>query len=813
MRQCLRSVRSLSRDFRFTLPALLVLALTFAFSTLAFWLYGALYLSDPNLDRPEELVAVYRFDRQSQQFGSVSFPDIRKLATFDGILAGVAGFVRVPVHFAHGQTTLRLQAEAVTENYFDVLGIRAVKGEVIKPASSTASTPYVVISHSLWRSVFGAREDIREETLLLSGFPFRILGVAPPGFAGTSIDWGGKPDIWIPIGMLEHANPVFKGVPFRDAAEMTWMLCVARLHPQATFQQAEAALSTAQLQDFPGVDSDQSVGYRILPINEARFWPGHQSEVKQLVAMFGLVALALLITGCLNATNLQLTRQSAKKRDAAICAALGASRWQLFSHRFYETLILYLSAGCLGFGLAYLLKGMLAALGPNFVVPLSLSFDVNIYIPLFALLLSILSAVLFGAVPLYRTHGFKLSSDLRNVGVSIQKPSDTRLGTLIAGGQVAMSLIMVSLTILLTVSVFSYRNTSVPFQVDNIQIVSLDLATHGYDSDTRRRHLSEIMTRLNSIQRVEAVALSDRTPITRIRPTQRVKSFDQLDDAEGILAEYATVSEGYFDALGIPLLQGRAFSRVDASSASDRSVIINEVLAKQLWPEGDLIGRLILIGRDVEPSRVIGVVPGASYHTIKNVALPHFYIPFPRSVPREVNLFFNTKEPQHIIVQQVREIVTQQAGDVPVHNVRTLRSELMTSLRQEITLAKASGAVAILITIFTAVGLYGIISFSISTRRQEFAIRAALGATNRQIAAIIFRWGYTALVVGLVLGVPGSVLLSIIVSPYTISIDHFGLTFVIVLSSLLVAILVFLGLSLPAQRAIRDDPWNVLRGI
>ena len=783
--------RLLCRTPGFTIVAALTLALGIGANTTIFSIVNALLLRPiPGIAQPDKLVLIGR-TQGGQGFDTFSYPDYLDYRANAKRVSGIAAHFEAPAHLSTGGASERVRAGVVSGNYFRVLGVKASSGRLFLPEEESApgAHPVVVLSYAMWRNRFGGDSAILGQRVSIDARSYTVIGVAAEGFAG--VDRRSIVDLFIPISMVGALRPGFdRALGARDAV---WLELVGRLSPGSSTIAAESELEGLARQlakAYPESNTERGVAVA----TGLGFDPGSRKAV----------------IACANVANLLLARGATRQHEFAVRASLGASRARLVMQLLAEGLLLSVIGGTLGFAL-----GVGAA---RFMVKLPLfanavaSFDPtpDFRVLAFTAIVAIVSALVFGIPSAFRASRIELLASLK-----IATPgSGTRRSVLRNGllvSQLALSIVLLVAAGLFLRTLRALYTTRPGFDTKSVVIATVDVALQGYDEQRGRRFYTEFERRAASLPGVTGVALAYILPLggggwdTRIYPAE----ITPAPDDPGLKTDINTVSEGYFSAVHMPIVRGRGFTNADRVGAPPVAVV-NEVIARQLWPDADPIGKQFRAGRGGEPVTVIGVVQTAKYRSLIEAARPFFYRPFAQVYQSPMTLHVATADESRVLIPALRQLARELDEDLPVYRIQTLGDRLEGSVSMERTAAILVTSYGLLALLLAAVGLYGSMAYMVARRTREIGIRMALGARAglvvRQVLGEALLLASVGAGIGIVIAIPSARLLRnqlFGVSPGD------PVTFLLVTVAL---VMVAVGAAFsPAWKATRVDPVVALR--
>ena len=821
IRDILFGARQLRRQPAFAAAAIASLALGIGLTTTLFSIVnGVLFKQAPVASRGA-LVELYTGLRSDFPQMTTSYPDYLDIRAGVSAFDGVAGSGYVRGILSTDTQPQLVMGEAVTPNYFDVLGIGVPRGRGFGAAEDTPpmGAPVVVLSHGLWQRRFGASAEAIGSFIRLSGHEYTIIGVAPAEFTGTIP--GFRADFWVPVAMVDRF--VFSGIQASVDAEpgrtrldrrgTRWMFVKGRLAEGRTAAEARAQLDAvfARLQSEYPMTNDKVSG-NILPASGVRFHPFVDGYARLAgAALMAAVGVVLLIA-CANVAGMLLARGAARRREFAVRAALGASRFRIATQLLSEGLVLAAAGGAAGVLIAVWATRTLAGLGlgTNLLpVPISFDYTIDRTVLLFALAASAGTALVFGLGPALSSSKLDLVPAIKDTAEGTGRRGG-RMREVLVVGQVALSLLLLVTTTLLSRGLLAARTSDVGFDPDHIASLSFNLQMNGYDVERATALRTRALESIRALPGVEAAAVASRVPLASdINVTGvRVDGFHTQPDDEALI-DVATVGDQYFEAVGIPILAGRGFT-VDDVGQERRVAVVNETMARQFWPGHSPIGRrLFPLGAQSPAFEVVGV---ARDHDVRSVGeAPRPYLHMPAEPERGIGLVVRTTMPAEAALPMLRDAIRTLEPSVVFTEDATAAQIAAMTLAPTKVAAMAAAAFGGLALLLAAVGLYGVIAYAVSRRTREIGIRMALGAKRGQVLGLVMRQGGRLAGLGIALGVVASAGVARLLDALL-----YGVSGVdpIAYAAAVAILLLVAGLAnmVPALTAARVDPARALRG-
>jgi predicted permease len=735
-------LRMLRRGPGFSLVAILTLALGIGANGAIFSLVNGLLLrSPPEVQEPDRLVQIARSYEEAPRWDNWSWPAFQLIAEEAEFLSGVAGFSTGSFVVGWGEELEPARGEYVSGRYFGLLGVQPELGRLLGPMDEEApgAHPVVVLSHGFWMRGFAGDPQLLGTTIQIGGTPYEIVGVAPEGFVGVDA-MGTPPELWVPAFQRTSSDG---SVPFERWGS-SWFYVFGRLAPETSYQVAEASMERISLL-LRGA-SEVNEGIRALMAPGLGLTPEERAEATGITLLLGGIAFLVLLLTCANVGNLFLARATTREMEMGVRQALGAGRLRLVRQLMTESLALAVAAGLVTVPLLAWAGGFLDDLFP-FALRVSLAPDLRVY--LFLGGVALVAGVLFGVVPAWITARRDLSRTLRDAGTAGGR-GRTRFRDALVVGQLAISLGLVSGAALLGRSVLNANQADAGFDPDNLLVGFINLrATGRYEGEEIIRFQEQLLTELEAIPGVTHAALAGQAPVVGGHASTTVRAADRPDDpAAQFEAEFNVVTPGYFELMGIPLLQGRAF--FSAQEEPERVAVVNEALARLYWPEGDAVGKELLLGDEL--LRVVGVVGDVQMRSLRAPARPGVYYPYHQETESYLVAHLRVRGGMTGAIAGMKAAVAAVDPHLPVTRITELRAGLARSLSETRTFGMVVSVFAALALILSLVGLYGLISYGVAQRQREMGIRMALGAPGQSLVRLVLRRGVVLAGMGLALG-------------------------------------------------------------
>jgi predicted permease len=822
--------RMLLKNPSFTLIAVLMLALGIGANAAIFSLTDQILLRSLPVERPEELVMlrspgpkgghVWSDGDDAASFSHPTYKDLRDRGAnvFSGLLARFA----TPLSVAGAGQTERADGELVSGNYFEVLGVRPALGRVFSQEDDRAPGAHqvVVLSHAYWTRRFGADSAILNKTLTVNGNLMTVIGVSREGFRGVQV--GQTPDVFIPMMMKAQMIPNSRGL---DDRRDYWLAIIGRLKPGMSRAQTEEAIrpsyrsileeelslrsgGTAQSRqrflDKRILLEDGSNGRRIL----------QRDAKKPFLILMGMAGLALLIA-CANVANLLLARGAARQREIAVRMALGAPAWRLMRQFLVESLLLSLMGGVVGLMVAvWTIHGLVAAIPPS-IGALGLSAELDPRLLGFTLVISALTGLLFGVAPAARATRLNLEATLREQGSSVSGGlSSVRFRKALVASQIVLTTVLLVGAGLFARSLNNLNRLDLGLRAEQVIAFSVAPELNGYSPQRTIAFFDDLRQGVAALPGVRSVSAAELAILTDSNASSNVTIEGyQAQENEDMNIKHNRIGPDYFATMGIPLLNGREFTVADAAG-STKVAIINETMARRFFANRNPIGSRFAFGAGdrVRPDiEIVGVVKDSKHATVREEKRPFAYLPYAQETGLgRITFYARTDQDVDSIAPSLRREVARRDNNLPIYDLKTLRRQADESIFSDRFLTFLSICFALLAATLAAIGLYGVMAYTVTRRVREIGIRIALGANQGRVAWLILREVAMLALAGLLAGVPLAFALGRAAESLLFGVKA-GDPTVFAGASLLLALVALLGGYLPARRAAKVDPMVALR--
>ena len=799
-------IRMLVKNPGFTAIAVIALALGIGATTAIFSVVNAVLLKPLPFVEPSRLLMVYETNLQRGfNRGTMSYPNFADVRDQNQVFEKMSSYHSGDFILTGRGEPLRLQGAVVNADLFPLLGVKASLGRTFLPdEDKPGSVRVVVLSNRLWRNHFNSDPGVVGSSLVFDGKNFTVVGVMPAGF---QFPVQNEPvELWSTV-----AGDASGEDPMTSHRGAHYMNAIARLKPRVTIEQARADLETIAgrlEQQYPDTNSHRGVFI--------------ESALESLVAdvrlallvILGAVGCVLLIA-CANVANLLLARATSRHKEMAIRAALGASRLRVLRQLLTESILLSIAGG--SFGLLLALWGttlLVSIIGDD--LPRSADIGIDGRVLGFTLLVSLLTGVVFGLVPALHSSKTDLTESLKEGGRGSTEGSrrNTMRGALVII-EVAIAVVLLAGAGLLIQSLLRLQHVNPGFNPKNVLSFSLGLPEVKYSTQKQIDFFNEIVARIESLPGVQAASAVLPLPLAsdRIRITFETEG-RSIPRSELPASEYRAVALNYFRTMGIPLLKGRDFDERDTRKATP-VIVVNEDFAQRYFPGEDPIGKHIKPGMsngEDKPAwrEIVGIVGSVHHLSLSAEPTPEYYVPHTQMPFDSMTIVARTEGEPRALISAVQREVRALDSELPVYNIKTLEEYLAASVAQPrfntVLLAIFAGIALVL----TAVGLFGVMSYTVRQRTHEIGIRMALGAAETDVLKMVVRQGMTLAGIGMAAGLAGAYFLTRLMTSMLFGIGATDLlTFVAI--SVVLAIVALGACFVPARRAAKVDPMIALR--
>jgi predicted permease len=820
------ALRTLRRAPAFAAIAILSLALGIGANTAIFSLLYQVALRQIPVRDPKTLVELESdsynigWTRRDNNGGIFSYPMYKALRDRNDVFSGVIARTSFASTLAWHGAAARAQAEVVSGNFFDVLGVAPADGRLLKASDDRAAqSPVVVLGYTYWSEHLGADPGVVNATILVNNQPAQVAGVAPRGFRGVVS--GRDPEFYAPFSMMPIISP---GWDRNEQPDAYWVNVFARLKPGISEARADAVLPALfrsafedQLPRFKDIDADARRKVLAKPLSVRSAAQGFNSLredwQKPLTVLMVMVGLVLLIA-CANVANLLLARAATRQREFAVRLAMGASGWQLARQMLVESLLLAAGGGALGLFLSgNLIHGLLALL-PADATRGWLAPQLNLPLLGVSILLTLATGLLFATAPVLRSTRAEVAPVLKAQGTGISAGgSHSRVRQALVAAQIALSLLLLVGAGLFTRTLVNLVSTDPGFRPDHLVTFAVDPSLSGYRGEAGLALFQQLEDRLKSIPGVRSAARGVFIPFGGWGWGNGVKAPGSRSAGNVYVGcNQNAVGPDYFRTMGIGLVAGRDFTPLDTSNGR-KVAILSQGFARYLFDDANPIGRHILLGATDSDAEVVGVVRDSRYNSVREQPPRFLYLPFSQGgidFTRQACFFLRVQGSDKTAMAAVRGIVKELDANLPIDRLTSMSTVIDDSIYRERLLATLAIAFGVLAGILAAVGLYGIVSYAVARRTREFGIRLVLGAMPSTVLALVTREVAALVGIGIAVGLPATWALARLAESQLYGVKAND-PWILASAAALIAVVAAAAALAPARRAMRIEPVQAIR--
>jgi predicted permease len=751
-----------------------------------------------------------------------SYPMFRDLEKAQAVFTGIAAHFAFGANLAYKGQTISGEGVMVSGSYFPVLGVQAALGRLLGPGDDRApgESPVVVLSHAYWQSRFASDPGVLNQPMVVNGRTLTIVGVAPRGFEGTTM--GIEPQVFVPITLREWMSPGFKGF---DNRRSYWPYLFARLKSGVSIDQARASLGPQYHNIINGVEAPLQNGmspktlarFRDKPITLEPGPKGQSSMIGEarvpLLLLFGVTGFVLAIA-CANIANLLLARSAARAGEMAVRLSLGASRAQLVAQLLLESCLLAAMGGAAGLLVARWTLDLFASLLPEDLMK-SMDTSIDMTVVLFSGALAIGTGVLFGLFPALHSTRPDLVSTLKGqAGQPSGARAAARFRSSLATAQIALSMALLVLAGLFTKSLINVSRVDLGVKIDNVITFGVSPELNGYTPERSKQLFVSLEDQLRALPGANGVTAST-IPLLggdNWGNSVSVQGFQQGPDVSNN-SSVNLVGPGYFQTLGVPLVSGREFTSADADE-SPKVVIVNEAFAKKFGLGRDAVGKRM--AADSSPGakldhEIIGLAKNAKYSEVKGEVPPVYFFPYRQDQKLgSITFYVRTSLDPKLFLANIPKVVAKLDANLPVEGLRTMPQQIRENVFLDRMISVLSAGFSILATLLAAVGLYGVLAYTVSQRTREIGLRMALGADAARVRGMILRQVAVMTLIGGMVGLAAAVAIGRFAGSLLYKLQGYD-PFVLAGSAIALTLVALGAGFIPAMRASQIEPMTALR--
>ncbi len=816
-----------------TLIAVVSLAVGIGANSAIFSLVNSIFLRPPAISRPAEIVQLYVSEGEQQPYSSTSYPSYLDLRDHNDVLSGLAGYgIR---QFNLGETDVeQVWGEAVSGNYFDVLGVAAQKGRTFSPDEDVVPgrNPVVVISNSLWQRRFNSDPNLIGKTITLNDQSLTVIGIAPPPYTGMIRGLGSE--IWIPAAMLPVVEKSV-GDRILTSRGNRWMIMVGRLKPETTLAQARARfdlltrdMQAAHPEEWLSKSESGRVrvsAITVLPESETRIHPGMQTAAYAVVALVFVVVNLVLLIACINLASMLLARAVTRRREMAVRLAIGASRFRIVRQLLTESVLLSLIAGVAGILLAVWLLNLMVAFMPPLPEGIRVALDLKLdwRVVIYTIAFSSITGILFGLAPALQSSKADVASVLKDdstLFTGFYRKSRVRRALVVV--QVAFSLLLLISAGLVLRSLEKIRPTRLGFSTENIVVGLVRLDETKYDRVKTQEFYRQISERIVALPGVQSASLVDAMPVTFLGGTRSSIDIEGYQPGANEDMQIAAILAGprYFTNMKVPFVQGRDFEERDREGAPCVAMV-NEAFGEKYFRGSSSLGKHLLKYGGAQnapkvPCEIVGVIRDNAWQSLEKHVHPFYALALQQTARKQFTVVASVSGDPANSIAAVRSAIRELDPKIPLADVQTLNDYFSFGLFPFRILAVLLGGCGVMALLLATLGIYGIISYSVAQRTRELGIRMALGALQRDILRMVIWQGMTLVIVGMGIGLLLSLALTRLLTSSLLELElplpvssTDPLTFAIL--TVLLALVATVACFVPARRATKIDPIEALR--
>lgn len=802
------AVRMLLKAPAFTAVAVLSLALGIGPNTAIFSLVDAALLQDWGVPEPEGVVDMYSLTDDGRYF--YTYYRVYELIDegADDVFVDVAASAQQAANVDLGGEGELLMGELVTGNYFGVLGVEPARGRDFLPEedATPGTHPVAIVSDRFWRTRLGADPGAVGSDVRLNGRPYTVVGIAPPEFKGR-IAPGLGTDFWVPIRMYPHLAP----------NQMTNgnLFFMGRLREGVTTDRARAVLDAiAGRYNAERPDSRSTLEIGAVNLAEIRLHPNFDGTVGAMtVLLFVAVGLVLLVA-CVNLASFLLARATDRRKEMAVRISMGAGRGAIVRQLLVESLLLASLGGAVGLALGVAASRLLVGVDPPVDLPLNLQVGINVRILLFTAGIAGFAALVFGLTPALEATRAPVAATLRDESGASGGRSKGRARSLLVAAQMALSTVLLFGAALFLRSLQAATDLDVGFDTSPAAVVTVEPWASEMTADEREIFAETLAREASTLPGITHLGVTTRMPLDlgTTNTNFEIPGVEPPPDADRHVLEFAAVSPGYFDAMGIGVVAGRGFDTGDDDpDTAGRVGILTRAAAERFWPGESAVGRVMFRRGDPERAlTIVGVVDDAKIWSLTEAPRPYLYLPLSQGAFGRYEIVARTSRSPGQVAAEIRDLAKQIRPDVLVSKAGTMNDHLAYIYFLPRMAAVTISLVGVLALVLACVGLYGMVSYAVARRTREVGIRMALGADPRAVVGLVVRAGLIVVAVGGLVGIAAAFGLATLLERFLIGVDGLD-PYALLTAPVVLFAMAALAAWLPARRVSRVDPVEALR--
>jgi predicted permease len=814
------ALRWLRRSPGFTAIAVASLAIGIGFNTTLFTLVDAVLFRPLPVERVDRLVDVYTTGRGGERFVTTSYPDYQDLKTQNRVFSDMLAYSLAMNAVNLADRSRLALGEIVSGNYFQLLGVKAQIGRTLLPEDDVKGAPrVVVISHKLWVRDYGSSASAIGQTLRMHGQLYTIVGVAPRAFTGVVPILSAE--MWTPLAYVDETEPggMMDTVPSPtgtgplDRRGYRWLFLKGRLLEGQALDGASANLQVIMQQlaaSYPQTNKDRRAS--LIRTVDVHLHPQADKMLLPIAAGLMIVVGLVLLIACANVASMLLARASGRQKEIGIRLAIGASRRRLVQQLLTESAVLATLGALGGIALAWTLTRAAMSIQLPIPIPLSFTLQIDGRVLAFTIVVSVLAGIVAGLAPALKATRPNLVGELKGEGAGSSAAGRrwTMRDSLVAL-QMAVTLVLLVTAGLLTRSLVAAQHAGIGFRPDGVALVGTELGMIGYTPERSKEFYDRALARVRAVPGVVSAGLVERAPLS-INYNQNRLFFPERNQADekGSEVDATTASPEYFDTLGVPILQGRNFAPADTVD-SPGVVIVNQAFARKFWPGDSALGKHVRrTTADGKVFEVVGIVGDYKVNTVGEDATPYVHYAYSQRPDMGESIIARTHGDASALVDAIRRELLGMEPNLLFLDNQTMTAQVGATLLPAKFGAMSVSVVGVIAMLLAAIGLYGVIAYSVARRTREIGIRMALGAKPGRVLGLIMGQGLTVAASG----AAGGTLLALGAAK-AVSGALYGVSpmdpvaWVGALGTLLVVSI--LANAIPARRASRVDPSVALR--